>query len=233
MGAVADAKSFSLAHNDNTFSISFSTLTYNNTQQIVYSYRIKELNEGWNTTDMGQNRVTYNNLLPGNYTFQVYAMANGEGPNVKTLHIIIRAPWYLSAWAKGFYLLMGLMAGLGIIYYLRWRSKLKHRRLERKHQAEVNAAKLQSFINISHEIRTPMTLIMGPLEKLLKTEMATETVRTYRLIYRNAHRILTLVNQLMDIHKLDKGQMTLHYEEVELVSFIDEIMQSFEYVAQK
>ena len=125
------------------------------------------------------------------------------------------------------------MAGLGIIYYLRWRSKLKHRRLERKHQAEVNAAKLQSFINISHEIRTPMTLIMGPLEKLLKTEMATETVRTYRLIYRNAHRILTLVNQLMDIHKLDKGQMTLHYEEVELVSFIDEIMQSFEYVAQK
>ena len=231
--AVADARNFSLAHNDNTFTISFSTLTYNNTQQIVYSYRIKELNKAWSTTDMGQSRVTYNNLPPGHYTFQVYAIANGEGPSVRTLHITIRPPWYLSAWAKGVYLFLALMAILALVYYLRWRSKLKQRRLERRHQAEMNAAKLQSFINISHEIRTPMTLIMSPLEKLLKTEVATETVRTYRLIYRNAHRILNLVNQLMDIHKLDKGQMTLQYEEVELVSFVDEVVQSFEYAAQK
>ena len=233
MGAVADAKSFSLAHDDNTFSISFSTLTYNNTQQIAYSYRIKELNEAWNITDMGQNRVTYNNLPPGNYTFQVYAVANGEGPNVRSLLITIRPPWYLSAWAKGAYLLIGLLVGMGIIYYLHFRSKLKHRRLERRHQAEMNAAKLQSFINISHEIRTPMTLIMGPLEKLLKMDVTTDTLRAYRLIYRNAHRILALVNQLMDIHKLDKGQMTLHCEEVELVTFVDEVLQSFDYAAQK
>lgn len=100
-----------------------------------------------------------------------------------------------------------------------------------KHQEQINEAKLQFFINISHEIRTPMTLIISPLEKLLAEHSEKQPV--YLMIYRNAQRILRLINQLMDIRKLDKGQMHLKFRETDIVGFINDLMQTFNYQAQK
>ena len=122
---------------------------------------------------------------------------------------------------------------MGVANFVWRKIRRRHDLIERKHADEISNAKLQFFINISHEIRTPMTLIMGPLEKLMKTDCNSDTAKNYQLIYRNAHRILNLVNQLMDIHKVDRGQMSVHFEETELVSFIEEVMQSFEYTAHK
>lgn len=89
------------------------------------------------------------------------------------------------------------------------------------------------FINISHEIRTPMTLIINPLEKLLAGENKGELHKTYLMIYRNAQRILRLINQLMDIRKLDKGQMFMKFQETDMIGFIIDVMQPFEYMAHK
>ncbi len=97
----------------------------------------------------------------------------------------------------------------------------------------MNEAKLQFFINISHEIRTPMTLIINPLEKLLAEKKGGEVQKTYLMIYRNAQRILRLINQLMDIRKLDKGQMFLKFRETDMVGFIDDVMLTFDYMARK
>ena len=90
-------------------------------------------------------------------------------------------------------------------------SRIRHRQevMRQKHMEQINEAKLQFFINISHEIRTPMTLIISPLEKLLAEHSEKQPV--YLMIYRNAQRILRLINQLMDIRKLDKGQMHLKF----------------------
>ncbi len=112
-------------------------------------------------------------------------------------------------------------------------SRIRHRQevMRQKHMEQINEAKLQFFINISHEIRTPMTLIISPLEKLLAEHSEKQPV--YLMIYRNAQRILRLINQLMDIRKLDKGQMHLKFRETDIVGFINDLMQTFNYQAQK
>ena len=136
-------------------------------------------------------------------------------------------------WAYCIYVfLIGLLV-LGIVNYIL--SRMRHRReiMKREHAEQLNEAKLQFFINISHEIRTPMTLIINPLEKLLAEKKGGEVQKTYLMIYRNAQRILRLINQLMDIRKLDKGQMFMKFRETDMVGFIDDVMLTFDYMARK
>ena len=231
--SVQDAELFRLSHEDNTFSIVFSTLQYNNPGQISYQYKINELSSQWLSTEPGVNRVTYNNLPPGRYTFQVRALNYGNYSETRTVKILITPPWHQTWWA---YCIYAVLAGLlvwGIVNYIV--SRMRHRReiMKREHAEQLNEAKLQFFINISHEIRTPMTLIINPLEKLLADKKDGELHKTYLMIYRNAQRILRLINQLMDIRKLDKGQMFMKFRETDMVGFIDDLMQTFEYMAHK
>lgn len=231
--SVQDAKKFRLSYKDNTFSIVFSTLQYNNPEQISYQYKIDELGSQWLSSEPGDNRVTYNNLPPGKYTFRVRALNYGNYSEVCMIKIVITPPWYQAWWAYCIYaVLLGLLV-LGIVNYIR--SRIRHRRemMKREHAEQLNEAKLQFFINISHEIRTPMTLIINPLEKLLAEKKDSELHKTYLMIYRNSQRILRLINQLMDIRKLDKGQMFLKFRETDLVGFINDVMQTFEYLAHK
>ena len=231
--SVPDANMFQLAHYDNTFSIVFSTLQYNNPEQISYQYKIEELSNQWLSTEPGVNRVTYNNLLPGKYTFHVRALSHGNLSEIRTVKILITPPWYEMWWAYCIYaFLFGLLV-LGIVNYIL--SRMRHRReiMKREHAEQLNEAKLQFFINISHEIRTPMTLIINPLEELLAEKKGGEVQKTYLMIYRNAQRILRLINQLMDIRKLDKGQMFMKFRETDMVGFIDDVMLTFDYMARK
>lgn len=231
--AVQDAGQFQLAHKDNTFSIVFSTLQYNAPEQISYQYRIEELGRQWQVTEPGVNRATYNNLPPGKYTFSVRALLHGHSSEVRTVKILISPPWYETWWAYTIYILLFALLVAGIVNYLY--SRLRHRReiMKREHIEQLNEAKLQFFINISHEIRTPMTLIINPLEKLLSDKKDPELHKTYLMIYRNAQRILRLINQLMDIRKLDKGQMFMKFRETDMVGFIDDVMLTFDYMAKK
>lgn len=231
--SVPDANMFQLAHYDNAFSIIFSTLQYNNPEQISYQYKIEELSNQWLSTEPGVNRVTYNNLPPGKYTFHVRALSHGNLSEIRTVKILITPPWYEMWWAYCIYVfLLGLLV-LGIVNYIL--SRMRHRReiMKREHAEQLNEAKLQFFINISHEIRTPMTLIINPLEKLLAEKKGGEVQKTYLMIYRNAQRILRLINQLMDIRKLDKGQMFMKFRETDMVGFIDDVMLTFDYMARK
>ena len=231
--SVLDANLFQLAHYDNTFSIVFSTLQYNNPEQISYQYKIEELSNQWLSTEPGVNRVTYNNLPPGKYTFHVRALSHGNLSEIRTVKILITPPWYEMWWAYCIYVFLFGLLVLGIVNYIV--SRMHHRReiMKREHAEQLNEAKLQFFINISHEIRTPMTLIINPLEKLLAEKKGGEVQKTYLMIYRNAQRILRLINQLMDIRKLDKGQMFMKFRETDMVGFIEDIMLTFDYLARK
>jgi signal transduction histidine kinase/ligand-binding sensor domain-containing protein/DNA-binding response OmpR family regulator len=232
----ADAKVFKMAHYDNTFSVVFSTMRYTNPEQIAYQYRIEGLGDDdrWLTTEPGVNHVTYNNLSPGRYTFYVRAYTHGATSDVRRVRIIITPPWYAMWWAYAIYVALGGLLLLGIINYIL--SRMNHRRelMKSEHAQQLNEAKLQFFINISHEIRTPMTLIISPLEKLLAEHPGDKRLQqTYLMIYRNAQRILRLINQLMDIRKLDKGQMFLRFRETDMVGFIADVMLTFDYLARK
>lgn len=229
--AVMDTEQFTLAYNENIFSIDFSVLEFSNPDRISYQYKIKELGDEWISTQPGTNRVTYSSLKPGKYTFSVQARDHNNFSNIRTVTIAITPPWYQTWWAKVIWGCLGALLIYALTMYIL--SRIRHRQevMRQKHMEQINEAKLQFFINISHEIRTPMTLIISPLEKLLAEHSEKQPV--YLMIYRNAQRILRLINQLMDIRKLDKGQMHLKFRETDIVGFINDLMQTFNYQAQK
>jgi len=231
--SVSDANLFQLSYKDNTFSIAFSTFQYNNPEQISYQYKIDELSTQWLSSEPGVNRVTYNNLPPGKYHFHVRTFNHGVYSKIRSIKILITPPWYQMWWAYCIYVGFFFLLMLGILNYII--SRMRHRRemMKREHIEQLNEAKLQFFINISHEIRTPMTLIINPLEKLLAETKGKPIQKTYLMIYRNAQRILRLINQLMDIRKLDKGQMFMKFRETDMVGFIDDVVLTFDYMARK
>ncbi|MDR2813221.1 MAG: response regulator [Prevotellaceae bacterium] len=228
-----EASRLTLSPDDNVFTFEFSTLSYANSEGVSYRYRLENFDAGWMSTPLGANRVAYTNLSSGKYTLLFQAVDKENKSEVKAVEIIIRSPWYNTAAAKIIYvaiLLLILYAAYRVISSrVRERDKLLH--LE--HAERMNESKLQFFTDISHEIRTPMTLIIGPLEKLLMKSDNPELRSAYLLIYRNAQRILRLINQLMDIRKIDRGQMRLKARETDMVGFIKDVMQSFEYLASK
>jgi len=232
--SILDADKISLSAKDNVFSFEFSSLEYGNPEGILYRYYLEGFDVFWLNTSPGINKITYTNLQPGTYKFHVQAYYEQDNQSeIKTIVVTIRPPWYMTWWAKTIYVLL-LLVSLYLVYSF-LRSKIRHKselmRLE--HADQINEAKLQFFINISHEIRTPMTLIIGPLEKLLKENKNPVLQQSYLLIYRNAQRILRLINQLMDVRKIDRGQMHLKSRETDMVGFIKDVMQSFEYAAKK
>lgn len=230
--SIMDATHLTFAYNENTFGFEFSALEFGNPERITYQYKIDELGSDWISTYSGVNRVTFSNLNPGKYTFRVRASDHENFSDIRTVHILITPPWYETLWATLLWVILTCILLYAIVMYILSRFRHKQELLEMEHQEQINEAKLQFFINISHEIRTPMTLIISPLEQLL-AENNSEKQSTYLTIYRNAQRILRLINQLMDIRKLDKGQMHLKYRETDIVGFIDDVMQTFKYQAQK
>ncbi|MDR0658753.1 MAG: response regulator [Mediterranea sp.] len=230
--SVMDSDSFTFAHNENTFGFEFSVLEFSNPERIIYQYKIDELSDEWTSTYPGINRITFTNLNPGRYTFRVRASDHDNLSDIRTVSIRITPPWYETTWAVFLWVIITCTILYAVIMYILSRFRHRQELLALEHQKEINEAKLQFFINISHEIRTPMTLIINPLEKLI-AEGNSEKQPAYLMIYRNAQRILRLVNQLMDIRKLDKGQMHLKYRETDIVGFISDVMQTFDYQAQK
>ena len=213
-----------LSYKDNTFSLAFSMMDFHAPSSVNYEYRLKETDYKWIILPQGSNRLTYNNLPPGKYTLEVKANENGAYSPVKHLGITILPPWYLSTPVQICYVLILLGCTIYILY---WQNK----RLQKKRKEEMNEEKMKFFINISHEIRSPMTMIISPLSMLLKREYDEVTTKALHSMYRNTNRILTLINQMLDIQKIDKGQMRMTYSETDLVTFIQELIEVFEYQA--
>lgn len=228
---VMDATRFTLTYEQNSFRMELSTLDFANPERIIYQYKIKELETNWLNTSPGMNRVSYANLSPGTYTLMVRAKDNKSTSDIRTVEIVVTPPWYNTWWAKVLWSCLLVLVLYALTMYAISRIHRRQEIMKQRHQEQINEAKLQFFINISHEIRTSMTLIISPLEKLIAEH--SEKQQVYLMIYRNAQRILRLINQLMDIRKLDKGQMHLKFRETDMVGFIEDLMQTFNYQAQK
>lgn len=225
--SVFDADTFHLAYTDNSFSVEFSAMAFSNPERITYLYSLGD-DDDWITMQPGTGSVTFNNLSPGEYTFQVKAKDYNNYSDPKVIHIIIHPAWYFSFWAKCAYVFILLAVAFIITQQIRQRQRTKREMLEHVHAQQITEAKLQFFINIAHEIRTPMTLIISPLKKLINKDKDRERKRSYFLMNRNSERILHLVNQLMDIQKIDKGQMMLRFQETEVVEYISELCHVFD-----
>ena len=214
------SRDFQLSHEDNTFTLQLSTLTYNDVEQISYVYSIN--GDAWRTVPAGQNELAFSHMAPGSYKYRIKAICNGYETPVKEFTIIVHPAWYASIWAKLFYLLLLIAA---IMLYLRHRKHQMEDQLilqQHIHAEEMGEAKIKFFMNISHEIRTPLTLIITPLLSLIKEDKEPHRQGIYEIIRKNSERILHLINQMMDLRKIDKGQMVMRMCKTDMVSFINE-----------
>lgn len=219
------SRDFQLSHEDNTFTLQLSTLTYNDVEQISYVYSIN--GDAWRTVPAGQNELAFSHLAPGRYKYRIKAICNGYETPVKEFTITIHPAWYASIWAKLFYLLLLIAA---IILYLRHRKRQMEDQLilqQHIHAEDMGEAKIKFFMNISHEIRTPLTLIITPLLSLIKEDKEPHRQGIYEIIRKNSERILHLINQMMDLRKIDKGQMVMRMCQTDMVGFINEEYELF------
>ena len=214
-----------LSYVDNSFTIEFANDNLGITPTLEYSMD----GGNWNSLKQGVSSVSFSNLSTGKHIFTVRDKTSSRSS--AALKITIHPAWYVSWWAKTVYSVVIIGILLFILYQVRMRYMVKQEMIKHKLQEEANEAKLQFFINISHEIRTPMSLIISPLHKLMSSDRNVERQKSYSLIERNSERILTLINQLMDTRKIDKQQMKLKFAEVDLVSFIKDIIDVFSYQA--
>ena len=200
--------------------LSFSLLDYQSVGNIVFQYRI---NGGkWISNAAGVNSFNFTGLSYGHYRIEVRTYCNGKySMHNKVINLDVLAPWYLTVWAKLILLIMilGFTAAV-IIAFLR------------KKKRDLEEAKMQFLINATHDIRSPLTLIMEPLKKLKeRLGNAEEYHEDIDTIDRNAQRLLTLVNQILDKRRLDKHQMNLSCRETNLVEFSQGLVSLFTYNA--
>ena len=201
---------FRLAYKDNSFTLEFSTLNYGDEMSMIYEYSMSPGGSEWISSPAGVNRIAFSKLRHGRYNLSVRARLNDMVSKPRTYTIRIEAPWYASPLAYGIYTLVML----GILYVI-----LKSRK--RSREREVNEAKFQSFINVAHEICAPMTMVISPLEDMLNDDsIPSEVQSNLRQMHKSSTRILSLINQLLDMRKYDEGQMQLHYAETDLINFL-------------
>ena len=223
---VIASKRFQLGYHDNSFALQLSTLTYDNPEHITYLYSIN--GEPFVRLQPGVNEITFSHMSPGTYKFKVKAERNNMETPTREFTVVVHSPWYRSTWA---YLFYALLLGLALWQYLRLQNRKQQDSLrlqEHIHAEEMGEAKLRFFMNISHEIRTPMTLIITPLLSLMKEDGDPHRRDIYKTIKRNAERILHLINQMMDLRKIDKGMMQMRMKETDLVEFVGDIYALFE-----
>lgn len=220
---------FELGYHDNSFAIQLSTLTYDNPEHITYLYSIN--GEPFVRLQPGANEITFSHLAPGTYHFRVKAERNNIETPERKFTLVVHGPWYRTNLA---YLIYLLLIALAVWQYLSLQRRKQQDRLqlqEHIHAEQMGEAKLRFFMNISHEIRTPMTLIITPLLSLMKQDNDPQRRGVYETIKRNAERILNLINQMMDLRKIDKGMMQMRMQETDLVAFVQDIYTLFEHQA--
>lgn len=221
-----------LRHDENFFRIDFAMLNYTFGSGNTYTYMLEGYDKSPQTTDDSHPYALYSHIPPGRYTFRVDA-ANSDGihsGNQAAMQIVIRPAWYHSTAARiGCIVLLAGICALAV-HLIRMRIRLsrelKQEIMRRERYDEINRTKMAFFTNISHEFKTPLTLILGPIETLLDT--ADEAQHKMLMVMKhNAERLLRLINQIMDLRKIDNDRMQVNSSMGDIVAFSREIFDLF------
>lgn len=229
-----------LTHLNKDFELEFSALHYSNPHKNRYAYKLEKFDEEWIPVSSLRRSAIYSGLPAGDYTLKVKA-SNCDGlwsEHPLEMKITVLPPWWFSGIAYTMYILLSLTISILIIKSIISRKNLKHsiqiEKIKAENIEEMSRIKSSFFTNISHELRTPVTLIIDPLRKLIEeTEEKEEVQKTYNLMYRNAVRLLNLINQLLDFRKLETSKQTLHPSSNNIISFLRKTLNMFEFAARQ
>jgi signal transduction histidine kinase/DNA-binding response OmpR family regulator/ligand-binding sensor domain-containing protein len=211
-----------LLFEQNNISFNYSAIDHSDYYALEFMHRLEGVEDDWIPSD---NRyASYSNLQPGEYFFKVKVLRGDEIPaQVLSFSLKILPPWYRTWWAC----LIWITLVFGSIYWF-YRFQLNRKLAESEAQRlkELDQAKNILYTNITHEFRTPLTIILGMADQM-KTDPVNWFNEGLRLIRRNGKQLLHLVNQMLDLSKLESGQLTLKPILGDIVSFIHYLSESF------
>lgn len=236
-----------LSHRDYMIGFEWSSANYSDPGRNQYAHRLSGLQEEWIYGNAENRSMTYTNLAPGDYIFQVKA-ANKDGVwNTKPHEVNLRvkpAPW-LSPWAYAIYTILTFIS---IISFIRYRTAASRKRAlvlentveKRTHELNSQKKVVESlleqksalFANITHEFKTPLTLILGPVNRLLKKNQLDEEQADLSMVQRNANRLLTMVGQILKLSQHNPQSET--GKELQLIVPVLQMIQAaFDPVSQE
>lgn len=234
-----NTNSLTFNHKQNDFTIQFSSTNYANLKVNKYRYMLKNYDNDWIEVNNNNRFASYSNLPDGEYQFMVEA-TNPTGiwsGFPRSISILIQpAPWN-TWWAYLLYFCLSTIILFTIFYF--WSKKEKFRnqielsKLKGEQQKQINELKLEFFTDIAHEFKTPLSLIIGPIEDLISGK---KTIKhrafCYSILSRNTHRMLNLINQLLDFRKINSGVNILKVSRNDICSQIREITEYFAWEAK-
>ncbi|WP_230080273.1 hybrid sensor histidine kinase/response regulator transcription factor [Winogradskyella marina] len=225
--------------NKNTVTFTFSSLHFSQPSRNLYKYQLENYDTQWIEAE-NNNTAHYTNLPPNDYTFKVIS-SNYDGvwnTIPATYSFTIKQPWYLSKIAIIGYILLFIISSYLLYTYLKWRwhikMQLQYKNKETERLKKLDEFKTRIYTNISHEFRTPLTLISGPVDKQLsKPNISKEDKKELTLVQNNAKRLLNLVNQMLDLSKLESGNLKLSVSKGNLNALLKQITSAFEFKANE
>ncbi len=235
---ISETEQIELSYKENQISFDFAILDYYAPAKNRFAYKLEGFNDRW--IQLGTKReVTFTGLDPGEYVLNLKG-TNSDGiwnKKITSLKIEIIPPWWLSPWAYGIYFLLILSLLYGLRRYelnrQKWKHSLELETIESFRYKELSEMKSRFFANISHEFRTPLTLIMGPSESIINEAPSQNLLKHAKNIRRNAARLLILINQLLDLSRLEAGKLELSTSRSDIVTFIKGLTMSFESIAEE
>jgi signal transduction histidine kinase/DNA-binding response OmpR family regulator/ligand-binding sensor domain-containing protein len=220
-----------LPFRDNFFTLTFSGMNFQLPEKNQYAYRLRGVDPDWVITGE-RHHASYTNVLEGSYLFEVKA-ANNDGiwsESTAAIQIQINPPWYRSVLAYAFYGLFIVLVFLLILFYQRKRwelkTQLKLKAEEARRLQELDQAKSRIYTNITHEFRTPLTVILGMVEQI-KIDPGKKLGERIDVIRRNSKSLLQLINQMLELSKLESGYLRLNWVHDDITRYIGYLTESF------
>lgn len=205
-----------LSFRDKSLVLRLSTMDFRDASCVRYEWQLDGDGDNWNSTPLGEHFLYLPSLEPGTYILRLRGWENDVCSEISEIKLDITPPWYLSNMAYSAYAILGLVM-LGLFYKV----------FKSKREEDLYEARIKYFMDISHEIRSPITLLINPIDALLKQKQSPETTAQLLTARRNAQRVLSLADQLLDLRKIEKGKMRLVYTPTDIRSFIEELVDMF------
>ncbi|MBX2927672.1 MAG: response regulator [Saprospiraceae bacterium] len=237
--SISETKKLVIPYRMKVMTFEFAALHFANPAKNQYAYRLEGFDKDWQ--HIGNRRsVTFTNLRPGQYTLRVKA-SNADGiwnEEGAAMEIVITPPWWLTWWAFGLYMLT--TAALFYAYFQyrrrRWQiqSELAAQQREAQRLQELDKFKTQLYANFTHEFRTPLTVILGLADEIPAQHEKQETGRLHKaveMVRRNSFRLLQIVNQILDLSKLEAGMLRVNMIQADAVALLRYLSDSYQSLA--
>jgi signal transduction histidine kinase/ligand-binding sensor domain-containing protein/DNA-binding response OmpR family regulator len=236
---IDETEQLTLQHDQASFTFEFTALDYSGPEKCEYAYKLEGVDADWNYVG-NQRTASYRYLSPGTYEFKVKAtnQSNVWPAKFASVTVAVAPPLWRTPWAYFAYVLILTVAGWSIFSVRRRQLYLKKRvkseKNKRRRERQLVHDKLAFFTEVSHEFKTPLTLIIGPLEEMMSRESNdTPNSKKLHMVHRNAHKLLTLINKLLDYRKIESGKMMLTIREIDIVPFMEDIFINFKELSNR